>query len=867
MMAHSGKTRWASLLALAGCMVLGAAAAVACGSEDHPDGWGGTGATGPMQLPEACAEDTTRDCHVPLGERNGVLTCRHGSQLCTDGAWTECEGGTLSEMAAPAGYVPGAVRTLAAATTDASCFDDNPCDPTCTEFEDDDELTPPATVPMVIDDQFDFQWGSLADFAGGLVKKAWNEPCTSGYECQFNSYCNHPDSGDCSHSICEEGEALDASCDWVDKATEWEDLVGCVDSICATGAGAHCCVEESAEECEHDPCVEGDPLKSDCNDCVADICAADPDCCDQSGGDWDADCVAAVTDCGNTCGCADDETLYDGSCYKVHTTPATWTNAKNNCDDDPDWHLATITTAGEQDVADTLADDVNLDLWIGVVGNDPPGTTPVRWEYYDGTNPITYSNWRTTPTNYSTATDKKGAYIEDSDGKWEHATSSGGTAPTKAYLCEGPGLVMADPTPPPTYEWDDTCVDLVYTVCGSRCDTEAPIDSEGVCEFYEPGETDPACAGVNLTVAPLCARDENATPTPSVADDTIVIPICNHGNTDLTQNFYILSFGGYSGKYPLCAPEFDPDNPSDELCLVTTDIPAGQCIEVTDCPVVNNGGIVVNPYIDVDENGSLDNVTECSCLDNWSLVSDWSLVSEEACGDVCGEGDGFYQELVDDCSVPLPTADYGDSDRVTITHFYDNGTGGVDDPVAFTYIADSADCTGVDDGWYYDDPSDPTTIQLCADTCTAVNAANLSPSKLLIQLSCTVPGGYETDSWVYTYQGNCGTDQGVQWMDLTYDGTVPDGTSVHFYVAAAADEADLPTETSPASEWQEVTPSDLSDGCPIESPCDIYDALNGLPDAQLKYLALKITLVPSDDALEAPTLTGWHITYSCPYNQ
>ena len=55
----------------------------------------------------------------------------------------------------------------------------------------------------------------------------------------------------------------------------------------------------------------------------------------------------------------------------------------------------------------------------------------------------------------------------------------------------------------------------------------------------------------------------------------------------------------------------------------------------------------------------------------------------------------------------------------------------------------------------------------------------------------------------------------------------------------------------------------LGDACAI----DLFKELGELPNAQVPYLAVLITLVPSSNSQQAPTMTGWDITYSCPFNQ
>jgi hypothetical protein len=52
--------------------------------------------------------------------------------------------------------------------------------------------------------------------------------------------------------------------------------------------------------CDHDACEVGGPLDGTCDACAADVCAADPYCCDT---EWDSMCVSeADTYCGGLCG-------------------------------------------------------------------------------------------------------------------------------------------------------------------------------------------------------------------------------------------------------------------------------------------------------------------------------------------------------------------------------------------------------------------------------------------------------------------------------------------------------------------------------------------------------------------------------------
>jgi hypothetical protein len=91
-----------------------------------------------------------------------------------------------------------------------------------------------------------------------------------------------PPGGDpCGQSICGDGElCCNPSC-----------------GICAPLGGA--CIELACAACAHSVCVEGEPLASGCDQCVGQVCAADPFCCNTA---WDDLCVEQAADECGSCG-------------------------------------------------------------------------------------------------------------------------------------------------------------------------------------------------------------------------------------------------------------------------------------------------------------------------------------------------------------------------------------------------------------------------------------------------------------------------------------------------------------------------------------------------------------------------------------
>jgi hypothetical protein len=851
MMAPPRRFSFALLVALASMAGLGST--VGCGDEDHPGAWMGTGG-GDQPLPGdgSCSDGVERECHVTISERNGVLTCMAGTQVCEGSRWGQCEGdGMLSEQATPGWYSSGGLKPQAA----TSCMPDNLCDPSCLQYDDDDDLIPDSDEAAGgASGTYDWQWGSLSAYPGGLVKKGAIEPCFSGYDCQFNMYCSDPASGDCDHSMCEEGDPLDSGCD--DGTTS---DYSCTELIC--DADPVCCGGNAP--CAHDPCVTGAALSATCTGCVDQICdaAATAHCCSTT---WDQACVDAVVSvCGNTCGCKggwyNDGVL--SNCYRPYTGGSNsekWVDAKTKCSN-VGGYLAVITTAAEQ----TYVNSLGGKMWIGLesLGGGSwqwvNGSTALPVEYFSGAVP--------------TSANTQAAYMAaDTDGTWTPQAKDSSSA-KENWVCETSDKQMGNAG------WDSTCVEKVKTLCNAVCTD--PATGEGECVPYPAGYIDETCDGVNLTVAPSCSDG-----------GTYVIPVCNHGTETLVASaaspIRIVSYQGNSTQFPQADPGMDTsDHVLDDSCFLQENIEPGECVVVSGCLLDNLGGVIVNP-----QTAGLTNpapITECSYMDNWSIVKKANANGsgkDVACGDVpCGQYDGYYDELVTGtCTMDVPDqAEYEDSTLVTVTHVYDDGDNDTDDdePLAFTYVSSATNCASATGGlgWYYDNAASPTTITLCTNACTRVKntTAYSGGSEVLVEAACAPPEmTYDTTNFYFTYTGTCEQDRGVQWADLGYSATIPSGGTIDWYVATSSDPATLPAESvvPPNAAWtllgqsDETTPdcpTNVTPGCAL----DIFTALGELPDAQLPYLAIAVVINPAPGGSSAPTVESFNVTYSCPFNQ
>ncbi len=84
---------------------------------------------------------------------------------------------------------------------------------------------------------------------------------------------------------------------------------------------------------------------------------------------------------------------------------------------------------------------------------------------------------------------------------------------------------------------------------------------------------------------------------------------------------------------------------------------------------------------------------------------------------------------------PPPPGETFDKDEVNVE--FDDGQGGT---LQIGRVDDPAQCGGVTDGWYYDNPVDPSVIIVCPQTCTKIQG--FAQASIAVIFGCaTVPAG------------------------------------------------------------------------------------------------------------------------------
>lgn len=925
-------------------------------------GAGGQGGSGGSGGGDNCPENSTRDCHVDLGEHNGVKSCFVGVETCKGGSWGPCTDGTVSERplppraiapARPAGEKPGQpgqqIKSLGPAV---DCVTD-PCDPSCQTFQE-DPGTPVASPPQIL--IAPWKTGSYGDLPPAIAALGNVEPCDEGEDCQFDQYCENPASGSCSHHKCAIGGGLNPECD------------PCVKKICA--ADPSCCNTAFIGTCAHDLCVTGSALKGPspgpaCDPCVSTICAAGgqyQSCCDSAAGGWTAECVAQVSSssangCGKSCNtgswtasCVDKVAAICGAeCLTDPGPPA--------CAHDKCYLGAPLSAACDPCVADVCAVDPFCCAggWDGkclqevatvcgeqcpLKGNCVPwlptqvdaACTP--FDLTVGVGCTTAGVAQVPVCNHGNTAAPAGLpvvalapsppkIIPNCYPSLVGATTFNTTVPIPPGKCIDvpmPGIVdgaqvVANPFGAAGYDTSEChCSNnwSVYSAATGACDSPScagastyaklkkvklfvTVDRsnsqskvmpglpgsptrwqqlrDGLTSFLsDPGSDDvgvwmrfwpfssvpfgncpgPTILGCNSLTG--CKTPQVDVPDLTAANETAVLTMLNS----------IAPSGANTPMFPaldgalLAAEAFQTANPDwvSVVLMITDGEPLSCTTNVNTIASMAAGhfnATGVRTYvIGIAEVSALTIELIAGAGGGKSFAIDAGDAVPVAAKMITAL-DAIKQDFVS-CTLALPNQDIFDPSKAVLTY-----TPGAGAPITVTEVANLAACAG--NGWYYDNPADPTSVTLCPTTCSAVKA----DTNGTVELKIDCISQYLESTYSQTYEASCPMGQVPQWGYLAYDTATPGDSRVEFRVhtsdtltfGALPVAASATAAASP--DTQICAMGDPGPDCPIA----LDTALGGLPDVHRKYLELVMKVIPTTDESQTPQINNWQVTYSC----
>ena len=577
-------------------------AGAACNVDDGPtagpgvgSGAGGQGGSnvGP------CTDGATRECHVTIGEHNGVLTCYWGTQACESGSWGQCADGAVVNRQKSSDW-------QAKSYSQPAACQNNPCDPECKTY---DEIPTEPWFPDGQESIYDWQSGDPGNVPDSVWDKVGNEPCETGADCQMNQYCYDPTSGSCTHDVCATGVGLTQGCGT------------CADMICAQQP--ECCEKTYiSSNCSHDVCTTGPALVNGCSACTASVCSYDSYCCNNY---WDDLCVTeALGDAACSCStatpnsCSHPESqqgapLVNGcsACvtsvcsYDAYCCSTMWDGlCVAGAQSDPNCQCTGGSACSHAETEQGAALSSSCSLCAASVCSYNAACCSTGW---DG---ICVSQAQSDP-NCACANNAPPACTHDPC--VEGDALSAGCSPEVANVCQTDGTCCStywtascvaafsalSPGGCPSSwpgDWTQSCVDAVNSVCGAYCQDPPPPSGSGQCYPWSPDQTNPSCNGYDLSVGIPC-------------DGTI--PVCNHGTQTVPAGVTVMHVPEGSGSFGNPSP---PAIAGPITCQTTEAIPAGECISVTGCAtdLVDGREIMVNPP-------GAGQLAECNHLDNWGV--------------------------------------------------------------------------------------------------------------------------------------------------------------------------------------------------------------------------------------------------------
>lgn len=893
------------LVALAAGM---ASLPVGCSDDKLPnagydnDGGGGFGgvATGP------CDDGASRKCGIKLAQHDDIVTCYMGTQTCQNGTWGECGDGSqyMKSVSAPPGVGPGSGPMNAL----GNCAG-NPCDPYCQNYNDDAGINADGGGQPL----YTWQGGQITGLPNGLVNKGLIQPCTSGADCQFNTYCWHPKTAaTCNHSKCEAGGKLNWNCD------------PCVKEICK--ADPSCC--NYNHTCSHSICSTGARLVKGCDsasdDCTTKICniPALAYCC-QNNQNWDAACVAAVnTQCGLPCplppagtwtaACvAKVGTVCDAVCGTGSPPPAEG-KCKEWLPGETDPTCAGIDLGVDVPCSNnipvcnhgTVAAPAGIRLVHYPANSNqypkcdpsqahpnmyecfttqpiPPGECTTALQYWNGSawvagcdqlvgnreimvNPAVQSG-KPTPAGYA-------GHVAECSCKDNWSLYSGGTCGPP--VCGGDKQIATFKKINYFIQMDRT-QSMVNSGIWNPAVTgmTAFFQSAGAAglgiamEYFGLAATAPfgnGCAPGNCLSAP-CSQPYiplgtlTAAAAPADAQEQALVQslINAHPNGSGGSGYGTRIYPALEGAL-LWAQNMLVSNPAEtyDVIMLTDGDP-------TDCNTSQaaNAALAANAFNNFGIKTYMIALpgSHPTFLDAIAAAGGTSTAIDVTAANMATQLTTALNQITGNgvtCSSDLPALNLFDPADVTLTFTPSSGPA-----VALPKRNDLAACNGnVNTGWYYDNNAAPTKVLLCPKSCTT--AQNDPGSTIELALGCPKGGGPKTVT--IPYQAQCPPGSKPVWNFFAYNSTTPNTSTIDFRVRSADTQALLSGATWKNLGTAQSTPTDTQ-VCPLTGPApcplDLFATL-GSPDQKRAWLELEVTLTPAGGG--SPVLNTFDATYSCP---
>lgn len=607
--------------------------------------------------------------------------------------------------------------------------------------------------------------------------------------------------------------------------------------------------------------------------------------------------------------CRSDETAVNGICYHVETaTPANWTNAKAACSSRGGKLVEITSSAKNADVVTALGGTTSA--WIGATD----ATTEGKW-LWDSTGTWFWTGTGVSGCPAGTKTYNGHCYTNNGGGslQWSNARTACDTLALGSLTWH---LTTISSDAENTFVFNNFTPTVAVWIggtrdaCGAACTTPAQRWTSPLAYWADavaPATPTPWGVYTHWDTSPVQPDTASGCSNSITRESAVQIQPDGYWNDDCDDIFNLFPYvceaqapsaiGAYTNW--AATPTQQPDAATTaEDCAA---IGSGGTWSDNDCSTakayvceVTQGTVVGGAYTNwaANQPGGVSSTADCgvmaSSAGTWS-DQDCSTPSRPG---VCEGplhsgpiGNTYNQWNTNEPSASgayarLVAGVMGDGQRgrwagSTSSGMYASVCVGPPAtttlPSVLSPVANAAACA-TDSQFYYDVPSDPSTLTLCPKACTAVQGDG--HGKLNVEIECkptTVaphpPYDPKPLTTIYTqnYVPACGTDQTPVWQFFAYNTTTPSNSTIDFDVRVGNDATSLA-----AASWQNVATVSAAAGnevCDMTSPCliDLFAQL-GTPDNIALELDLRMTLHPATGG-EAPEVLDWRITHTCKDNQ
>jgi hypothetical protein len=658
---------------------------------------------------------------------------------------------------------------------------------------------------------------------------AWTQDCVDKVKTVCGAECAAPKDASCSHSVCSPGEALDAECHPCATAVCEEDPLCCISGWDQT------CVNRVAAACGQDCTVMSMVLPP----------IEDGTCQPRLPGQTDPSCNGVDLAMGVPCNgalsvCNHGTQVAEGRIRIIHypgNSPYFGMTAPDQSSSHADMQECFVNGPIQPghcvNVSDCGALNGNREIMI-----NPPGDGHIA-------ECSSKDNW--TLTSESLDACEAPACAE---------TQSAATfKPVHLYFMVDKSLSMND-----VNKWPGT-VAALKAFFGSA--SSAGLDV--ALEFFPLGNSPAAfgdgCGGFWGTE---CNATACAAPMVSAGLLTTASGTGDTQEQALSAAIDLVTPGGWTPTYPALSGALSwartgqATNPNDLYAVVfVTDGEPTQC-ELSTNEIAN---LALSAYMDAGvrtytigmegaNTTTLDTIARAGGTGSSFTVRSGTNVESDllrALNTISGD--------VARCQFEITNADAINPADASVVYTPGNGSA----PIQLPRVADVSGCGT---GWYYDDPSHPTTATLCPQTCSVVQAD--TAARVDVRIACAA--AYTETEITEKYQADCPDGTEPQWGYFAWDCTTDGDSRILLSIRSAPTRGQLNT-----AEWTslaEVKTTSGNEQCPLGSThpgcrVSLYDALGGAPGAQYAHAEVRAVLKPTTDGSAGPSLHDWELTYSC----